>query len=121
VGEKRWDPYRGHFGYFLGLPPERGTCLALSSLGIFDHLRRANFAAWRFFRRFGIHADFNHQTVSKTCVLYPLTDIRDQWGIRTGPITIHCTVLTESWSESPKKPKDRFASLIAPLHGPSFA
>jgi len=33
--------------------------LALSSLGIFDHRRRANFAAWMFFRRFCMTAILN--------------------------------------------------------------
>ena len=28
-GEKRCDPYLRHIGYFLGRPPECGTCLAL--------------------------------------------------------------------------------------------
>ena len=52
--ENLWEPYLRHLGYFRGRPPERGTCMALSFLGTFDHRWRANCAAWTFFPRFFI-------------------------------------------------------------------
>jgi hypothetical protein len=47
-GENLCEPYRRHLGYFLGRPPERGTCADLSLNGTFAHRCLANCEAWMF-------------------------------------------------------------------------
>jgi hypothetical protein len=45
--DSRTAKYRD-LGYFLGRPPERGTCADLSLTSTFAHLCRANSEAWTF-------------------------------------------------------------------------